>query len=135
MSSISKNYPKSFKSADNILKQPLGYNHQSQGRCIKPLVQNLYESIVGSNNTFIFIKRCFPFPDISIQKAAIPGVAPSPTGASAGHYNPIWSHHTHISYCTEYTHLFRANTIRFLDKTLAKQHLTPQNDPKNDPQI
>ena len=26
-------------------------------------------------------------------------------------------------------HLVRANTIRFLDKTLAKQHLTPQNYP------
>ena len=32
-------------------------------------------------------------------------------------------------------HLFRANTIRFLEKTLATQHLTPQNDPKNDPDI
>ena len=31
-------------------------------------------------------------------------------------------------------HLFRANTIRFLDKTFAKQHLTPQNGPKNYPQ-
>ena len=30
-------------------------------------------------------------------------------------------------------HLFRANTIRFLNKTLSTQHLTPQNDPKNDP--
>ena len=33
------------------------------------------------------------------------------------------------------SHLFRANTIRFLGKTLAKQHLTPKNDPKKDPQI
>ena len=29
----------------------------------------------------------------------------------------------------DYTHLFRANTIKFLDKTLATQHLIPQNDP------
>ena len=27
-------------------------------------------------------------------------------------------------------HLFRANTIRFLDKALATQHLTPKNDPQ-----
>ena len=33
----------------------------------------------------------------------------------------------------ELAHLFRANTIKFLDKTLATQHLTSQNDPQNDP--
>ena len=32
------------------------------------------------------------------------------------------------------SHLFWANTIRFLDKTLATQHLTLQNGPKNAPQ-
>ena len=35
------------------------------------------------------------------------------------------------------THLFKAKNIKFLDKTLATQHLTtknyPQKDPKNDP--
>ena len=30
------------------------------------------------------------------------------------------------------SHLFRANNIRFLNKTLTTQHLTPQNDPQND---
>ena len=28
-------------------------------------------------------------------------------------------------------HLFRANTIKFLDETLATQHITPQNNPQN----
>ena len=34
-----------------------------------------------------------------------------------------------------WAHLFQAKTIKYLDKTLATQHLTPQNDPKNYPQI
>ena len=33
------------------------------------------------------------------------------------------------------SHLFQANTIRFLDKTLSTQHQTPQNDPKHDPKM
>ena len=36
-------------------------------------------------------------------------------------------------YHLQTSHLFWANTIRFLDKTFAIQHPTPQNDPKNHP--
>ena len=32
------------------------------------------------------------------------------------------------------SHMFRANTISFLYKTLSTQHLTPKNDPEKDPQ-